>query len=129
MTERDRWRGPIPRDEDEITVRTQLARLEERSAERDKALRERLDARTSESLRRHDQHNEADEKAFQRVEGALGDVASEMRAEFKQVRESIANLSKAASATDARVVILVGVATAVGSAIVQAISHAVGGGS
>ena len=103
MTERDRWRGPIPRDEDEITVRTQLARLEERSAER--------------------------EKAFQRVEGALGDVASEMRAEFKQVRESIANLSKAASATDARVVILVGVATAVGSAIVQAISHAVGGGS
>ena len=111
------------------TVRTTLARLEAKHEERDRALRERLESRTAESLRRHDQHAEEDSKAFERLEVALNGVASEMRSEFKQVRESIANLSKAASATDAKVVILVGVATAVGSAIVQAISHAVGGGS
>jgi len=114
------------RDENE-TVRTTLARLEAKHEERDRALRERLEARTSESLRRHDQHAEADERAFERLEGALNAVATEMRAEFKLVRESMASLSKSAAGTDAKVVILVGVAGAVGSAIVQVLSHLAGG--
>jgi hypothetical protein len=104
--------------EDEVTVRTHLAEVK---AEQ-RAQRERLESRHADSLRRFDLHTAEDAKRFDKLDVVL----DEMRGEFKAVRESISSLATSSAVTNTKVLFLVAIAGALGSAAVAVAQHMIG---
>ena len=85
---------------DDITVRTQIAELRADA----RALRERIDARSADSLRRYDQHAEDDQRQFGELRSELAELRKDVRAMVGQVAE----LAKDAAVSSARSAWLVG---------------------
>ena len=66
---------------DDITVRTQVAELRAQH----QALRERIEARSADSLRRYEQHAEDDERQFSELREAIGELRKDVRDIAKDV--------------------------------------------
>lgn len=104
------------------TVRTQLAEVK---AEQ-RAQRERLETRHADSQRRFDAHAAEDQRNFTDTREEIRTIGSEMRAEFKAVRESISSLATTSAVTNVKVLFLVAVAGALGSAAVAVAERMIG---
>jgi len=105
--------------EDEVTLRTQLAEM--RADVR--SVRERVESRTSESLRRFDAHTEEDARRFDSIDASI----AEFRGEFKQIRDSLAGLVTSGAVANVKILFLVTIAGALGSAAVAIASHLIEG--